>query len=406
MKDDVCIARQPIVNNKKELFAYEFLLKGNIDYNMNTKYLIDSVLNNPAIEKMQGNTQAFFKCDSDFLLSEAADMLNPKTFVLEILPTVLVDNKAVKAVKKLHENGFKIALDDFDLNKENSALISPIIPCLSFCKLEYPKFKESEIYSKLVGIFHKYNIQVISEGLETMSDFKHSNKVGSDLHQGFFFAKSETKNAIKMKIDTMGALHVLNRISGNYLNQDLGVLEQEFKKYPDLTVNLLKYLNSAQFGMRTGITSVKHALTMLGLSKLKRWLIILAYDNNKEISLERSPLLVNAMMRAGFFGGMAKKLKWSSDRAEKAYLMGLISHLDALYETSFENILEQISLDPEISNALLDGEGTMGLLLNIISVIEQGDMESANDSLNALNITQKEVNECLISAYTNSLSIM
>jgi len=402
MKNEVCIARQPIVNNKKELFAYEFLLKGNIDYNMNTKYLIDNVLNNT---KIQENTQAFFKCDYDFLLSNATEALNPKTFVLEILPTVLLDDKAVNAVKQLHEDGFKIALDDFDLNKENSALISPIIPCLSFCKLEYPKFKESEVYSKLVGIFHKYNIQVISEGLESMSDFKHSHSVGSDLHQGFFFGKSEAKTTIKMKIDTMGALHVLNRISGNYMEQDLNVLEQEFKKFPDLTVNLLKYLNSAHFGMRTGITSVKHALTMLGISKLKRWLVILAYDTNKEISLDRSPLLINAMMRANFFGGIAKRLKWSSDRTEKAYLMGLVSHLDALYETSFENILEQISLDPEISKALLNGEGAMGLLLNIMSVIERGDMESANDYLKTLNISQQDVNECLMSAYTSSLSI-
>ncbi|MCL1955725.1 MAG: HDOD domain-containing protein [Fibromonadales bacterium] len=406
MNSELCITRQPIINNKKELFAYEFLFKGNIDYNMNTKFLIDNILNNPGLEKMKGKAQAFFKCDYDFLLSEAPSKLNPEMFVMEILPTILVDSKAVQAVKELYEKGFKIALDDFDLNKENSALISPIIPCLSFCKLEYPKFKESEIYSKLVDLFHKYKIQVISEGLETMSDFKHSNKVGSDLHQGFFFAKSEAKTTIKMKIDTMGALHVLNRISGNYLDQDLGVLEQEFKKYPDLTVNLLKYLNSAHFGMRTEIKNIKHALTMLGITKLKRWLLILAYDTNKEISLDRSPLLINAMMRASFFGGVAKRLKWPTDRAEKAYLMGLISHLDALYETSFENILEQISLDPEISKALLDGEGAMGLLLNIISVIEHGDMESAADSINYLHLTQKDINECLMDAYTSSLSIV
>ncbi|MDR2595238.1 MAG: HDOD domain-containing protein [Fibromonadaceae bacterium] len=406
MSSEICITRQPIINNKKELFAYEFLFKGNLEYNMNTKYLIDNIINNPGIEKMKGKSFAFFKCDYDFLISEYSEKLNPEMFVMEILPTVLVDKKAVTAVKELHEKGFKIALDDFDLNKENSALISPIIPCLSFCKLEYQKLKESEIYSKLVDIFHKYKIQVISEGLETMSDFKHSNKVGSDLHQGFFFAKSEAKTTIKMKIDTMGALHVLNRISGNYLDQDLGVLEQEFKKYPDLTVNLLKYLNSAHFGMRTEITSIKHALTMLGISKLKRWLLVLAYDNNKEVSLERSPLLINAMMRASFFGDIAKKLRWSADRAEKAYLMGLISHLDALYETSFENILEQISLDPEISKALLNGEGVMGLLLNIITIIEKGDMENATEALNTLNLTQKDVNECLMAAYTSSLSIV
>jgi len=141
MKNELCITRQPIVDNKKELFAYEFLLKGNLEYNTNTKYLIDSMLSNPSMTKMQGNAQAFFKCDYDFLTGEVASILTPETHVLEILPTVLMDGKAVDAVKKLHEYGFKIALDDFDLNKENSALISPIIPCLSFCKLEYPKIQ-------------------------------------------------------------------------------------------------------------------------------------------------------------------------------------------------------------------------------------------------------------------------
>jgi EAL and modified HD-GYP domain-containing signal transduction protein len=400
------MARHPIVNRGRELFAYEFLTKGEIeDGASSTSYLLDNVLNNKGIEKMEGNALAFLNCDYDFLLSEIPETLNPNVFVFEIYSTVLTDDKIIGAIKKLYERGFKIALDDFELSQETFAHINPIISCLSFCSLEYPRMKNSKNFPKLIEIFHKYKIQVIVKKVETVFDFKSCNSVGADYFQGYFFARPEKVSQLKIKADTMGALQVLNVMSGNYLELEMEALEKEFKKYPDLIVNLLKYLNSVHFGMRSKITSIKHALSMLGFSKIKRWLLILAYDNS-DTSLEKSPLLINAMTRANFFGGVAKKLGWQNERTEKAFLMGLVSHLDALYQTSMENILENISLDTEITRALLEGEGEMGLLLNIVSVIEQGDMDSVADSLNALRLSQKDVNECLITAYTNSLSVM
>ncbi|MDR1811629.1 MAG: HDOD domain-containing protein [Candidatus Fibromonas sp.] len=401
------MARHPIVTRSKELFAYEFLLQGEVDEEMNTtSYLLDNVLKTIGVEKMEGNSLAFLNCDYDFLLSDIPDTLNPHIYAFEIMATILIDNQIIDIIKNLHQKGFRIALDDFELSQETFALINPIISCLSYCKVEYPRMKNSKILPKLVEIFHKYKIQVIMKKIETVFDFKACCDVGADFFQGYFFAKPEKSAPLKIKADTMGALQVLNMMSGNYLDLEMDSLEKEFKKYPELIVNLLKYLNSVHFGMRSKITSIRHALSMLGFSKIKRWLLILAYDNNSDVSLEKSPLLINAMTRANFFGSVAKKLGWTNERMEKAFLMGLVSHLDALYQTTMENILENISLDSEITKALLEGEGDMGLLLNIVSVIEQGDTENVSGALNALHLTQKDVNECLIIAYTNSLAVV
>jgi EAL and modified HD-GYP domain-containing signal transduction protein len=406
MGESVCVSRQPIVNRGRELFAYELVLKGATSEEDNsTALLLENLANTGGIEKMAGNELAFLNCDYDFLLSDAPQNLNPEVFVLEIYDKILIDDKIIEAIKQLHEKGYKIALDDFELTRESSAIIAPIVSCLSFCKFGYSEIKNRNILPKLIEIFHRYKIQVITKKIETMSDYKLCYKAGSDFYQGYFFAKTENTAPVKIKADTVGAFQVLNHMSGNYLDVDIGFLEGEFKKFPDLTVNLLKYLNSASFGVRSGITSIRHALNMLGLSRIKKWLLVLAYDTNGDVSLEKSPLLVNAMMRANFFVNMAKKLNWSNEKAEKAFLMGLISHLDALYQTTYENILEQISLDVEIAKALLEGAGAMGLLLSIISIIEQGDIEDASEYLDALMLSQKDVNECLISAYTSSLVI-
>ncbi|MDR0517006.1 MAG: HDOD domain-containing protein [Fibromonadaceae bacterium] len=404
--DEICVARQPIMNRDRELFGYELVFKGIIEDELNTTaHLVDNLMSTVGIEKMAGNEFAFLNCDYDFLLSEAPQILNPEVFILEIYDKILIDDKIIETIKQLHGKGFKIALDDFELTKQSSALIAPIIPCLSFCKFGYSEVKNPGLLPKLIEVFHKYKIEVITKKIETMTDFKLCYKSGSDFFQGYFFAKAENAKPVKIRADTVGALRVLNQMSGNYMDVDIGSLESEFKKYPDLTVNLLKYLNTAAFGVRCGITSIRHALSMLGLSRIKKWLLILAYDNNSNVSLEKSPLLVNAMMRANFFVSMAKKLSWSAEKTEKAYLMGLVSHLDALYQTTYENILEQISLDVEIARALLEGAGAMGLLLNIISIIEQGDIEDASEYLEALMLSRKDVNECLISAYTSSLSV-
>jgi EAL and modified HD-GYP domain-containing signal transduction protein len=391
LTENICITRQPIVDNNRELYAHQLLFK---DKMRNS--------NEVGLDKMVGESLTFLNCDYDFLLSETPHGLNPDVFILEVLPITLVDYKIIKTLKGLHAKGFKIALDDFELTQENSTLIAPIIPFLSFCKMEYPKHKDSDKFPKLMEIFHKHQIRVVMESVETISDFKHCHSLGADFFQGYFFAKSESAKSIEIKADTMGAMNILNMMSGNYLDLEINQLEAEFKRYPDLTVNLLKYLNSAHFGMRSGITSIKHALSLLGFSRLKRWLLVLAYDN-PDVNLEKSPLLMNAMMRANFFINVGKKLNWQNERAEKAFLMGLISHLDAFYQTSIQNILSQISLDAEITNALLKGEGEMGVLLDLILIVEQG--KDASELLSLLRLSQKDVNECLIAAYTSSLSL-
>ncbi|MDR1812105.1 MAG: HDOD domain-containing protein [Candidatus Fibromonas sp.] len=411
MNEEICVARQPILNRDKELFGYELLFRrsgqanansaGTILSDMNaTAVVLDNVLNNIGIDKIVQNSPAFLNCSYDFLLSEIPLSLNPDIFVLEILESVKIDEKIIEAVKTLHEKGFKMAIDDFIPTKEKLAEVAPIVPYLAFCKLEYPQIKEIKLLHNITKSFQQKNVKVLAEKIETEEDFKISYDAGADLFQGYFFTKPETIKSVKINSDAMGILKILSLMNKDGL--DMMDLENEFKNHPDLTVNLLKYLNSAAFAMRSKIQSIRHALSLLGLSNLRQWLLILAYAGPNS-SAERSPLLMNATMRANFFGELAKKLNWPLERVEKVYLMGLISHLDALYQTSLTDVLEQISLDNEITTALLEKKGTMGLLVSLINFIEHGDVKDMDQILENLTLSSQDISDCLNSAYKNSI---
>jgi EAL and modified HD-GYP domain-containing signal transduction protein len=411
INEEICVARQPILNRDRELFGYELLFRrggsqaaNNADGILNdmnaTAIVLDNVLNNIGIDKIVQNSFAFLNCSYAFLLSEIPLSLNPDVFVLEILESVKIDDKIVEAVKILHDKGFKMAIDDFVPTKEKLAEVAPIVPYLAFCKLEYPEIKDLNLLRNLVKSFQQKNVKVLAEKIETEEDFKVSCESGCDFFQGYFFTKPEVIKSVKLSSDAVGVLQILSLMNKEGL--DMMDLEREFKNHPELTINLLKYLNSAAFAMRSKITSIRHALSLLGTSNLRRWLLILAYAGNHS-SAEKSPLLMNATMRANFFGELAKKLNWSMEKAEKVYLMGLISHLDALYQTSLDSVLEQISLDKEITTALLEKKGTMGLLVSLIDLIEQGDLKDIDKILEDLTLSSKDVSDCLNSAYKNSV---
>ncbi len=418
MGEEICVARQPILNREKELFAYELLFRRSGQANINansagiilsdmnaTAVVLDNVLNNIGIDKIVQSSLAFLNCSYDFLLSEIPLSLNPDIFILEILESVQIDEKLVDAVKGLSEKGFKMAIDDFIPTKERLAEVAPLVPYLSYCKLEYPEIKDIKLLRNIVKSFQQKNVKVLAEKIETEEDFKISYDAGCDYFQGYFFTKPETIKSVKISSDALGILQILSLMNKDGL--DIMDLENEFKNHPDLTINLLKYLNSAAFAIRSKITSIRHALSLLGLSNLRRWLLILAYAGSSS-KIDKSPLLMNATLRANFFGELAKKLDWPVEKAEKVYLMGLISHLDALYQTSLDHVLEQISLDKEITTALLEKKGTMGLLVSLIKFFEnedlkEEDLKDMDKILEDLTLSPQDLSECWNSAYRNPM---
>jgi EAL and modified HD-GYP domain-containing signal transduction protein len=406
MNEKIFIARQPILDRQQELFAYELLFRKKqndtqasvINSTEATAQVLDNALNNVGISKLVGENLAFINCNKELLTSDILYLLENKIFVLEILESVEINDEIIKAVKDLHNCGYTIAIDDFIPDTMEYERILPLLPYINIVKLEFPATTIEKI-EIMVKILHSKNIKVLAEKIETEKDFKECFDAGCDFFQGYFFAEPENFSANKLSSNAVEVFELLKAISSD---TEIDILETQFRGYPELSVNLIKYLNSAAFALRTQITSIRHAISLLGYENLKRWLLVLAYANKNGTIKKSSPLLINAIKRGILFEEIAKSLNLSKDMAEKAYLTGLISHLDALYKIPMQSVLEQISIDKEISQALLKKEGTLGKSLNLSQAVEIDDLNKVRQIIDSLPISMDDFNKALLKSYDAS----
>ena len=162
-------------------------------------------------------------------------------------------------------------------------------------------------------------------------------------------------------------LKVLAQTTGDAETREI---ETTLKQDPQLSVQLLRLVNSAAFAPSTRINSFAHAITLLGRRQLQRWLQLLLYASQAAGS-GNNPLLAGAALRAALMEGLCKAMR--SDRAiqDEAFMVGMFSRLDALFSQSLESIIGPLRLVAEVNAALLQRSGTLGELLNLVEAAEQ-----------------------------------
>jgi c-di-GMP-related signal transduction protein len=135
------------------------------------------------------------------------------------------------------------------------------------------------------------------------------------------------------------------------------VIEDAFKHEPALTLNLLRVVNSVgRLGNRSAqpVTSLRHAITLLGRRQLQRWLslLLLAPGNNGNDSLDpsRSPLLQVAALRGRMMELLVAVGKpTTTNSSDLAFITGILSMMPAALGLPIEEILEQIAVEREVA---------------------------------------------------------
>ena len=95
---------------------------------------------------------------------------------------------------------------------------------------------------------------------------------GFQLFQGHYFAHPDIISGRSLSPSQTRLIHLINLAARN---SDTVRIEEEFKREPALAVNLLRIVNSVGYGLSQNITSLRHAITLLGRRQLQRWLQLL-----------------------------------------------------------------------------------------------------------------------------------
>lgn len=344
------IARQPIFDASRNVYGYELFFRSGLQNYFNhpdpnqatSKVMADSFfLFN--FNDLTGGKRAFINVPRDILLKEYIFFLPKELVVVELLETVKPDPEVMEACRKLKQAGYLISMDDFVYEER----FRPLLEVADFIKVDFlstPEPARKDLWEKISPL----GIHLIAEKVETPEMFQEAMESGYRFFQGYFFSKPTIlvrKDMPALKLHYFQLLKEIHRAGVDFKS-----LEDIVKKDLSLTYKLLRYINSAYFGLPRKIKSVRQALVLLGEKTIKNWisfvaLATMAVDKPEELA-------VMALVRARFCEALAPYFDLA-DRADDSFLMGLFSLIDAFLDRPLSAILAEIPIDDPIKKALL-----------------------------------------------------
>lgn len=376
---DVALARQPILDRQRTLVAYELLFRrvgettASITDGLSaTAQVVNNAFAEIGLADVLGRYQGFINVDANFLRSEFVTLLPPGDVVLELLEDIEAGPDIVMRCAELRAQGYQLALDDYDGRRTD---LAGLLAIADVVKVDL-SLLTTEGLRKVVKGLRRRGLKLLAEKVETEEQFQRCLRLGFDLFQGYHFAKPQTLSARRPSHRKLALLRLLALITSDATPVQL---ETEFKHHPDLSVNLLRMVNSAAMGLRGTISSMRHAVIMLGRRRLQAWLQLLVYTSGD--SRRALPLLQMASVRGRLLERIAQAERpWDREYHDLAFLTGIFSLMDVLMGMPMTAIVEQINPADAVRAALVHREGSLGVLLGVAERLEAND-RAAVDAL-------------------------
>lgn len=382
------VARQPILDRNKNTFAYELLFRDGsknafpqIDADQATgRIMLDQFFSTqcPAI----GDKIGFINFPYNSLISLAPLLLPKEKIVVEILEDCLPTEELYAAIVCLKSNGYCVALDDFIPSPEWRRFL-PYIDIIKFDIRVIPLKKAARFIEKLKGS----KIKFLAEKVETHEEFQQALAFNFDLFQGYFFSRPEIIRQKKISPFLETVIELCKEISNKEINYKK--LEVIFTSDVTLSFKLLRYVNSSQ--LLTPIRSFHQALAFLGEEKLRKFISLVTISS---IAEDKSDILYTLSIQRARFCELTSQYNETDIGDNQAFLVGLLSLLDALFDAPIEDIVDILPVEPTVKEALLFNSGTLGHLLSLVKAYEKADWEKVYQINTSLNFKDDFTSNC------------
>ncbi len=393
---EVYLARQPIFNRHKELYAYELLFRSSmsngfpgIDGDQATSRILSSSFFTTGISKVSAGKPCFINFTQELLLQGIPAMLPKERVVVEVLEDVSPTPEVVAACRELAVQGYTIALDDFVFAHD----LLPLIELAHIIKFDFRLTPPEELQGVLSSLPKR--IKLLAEKIETYEEFGVARDLGFSYFQGYFFSRPEVmrhKDIAASKLNLFNLLMAINR-------QDIDFKQIERMISPDVSLayKLLRYINSAFYAPVAQIKSVHQAIVYLGAKGTRQFVSLVA---TSALAADKpGELIRTSIVRARLCELLADCTPGRVDSAD-LFLLGLFSLLDAMLDAPMGQLLEALSVAEEIKAALTRDQGPYAAYLRAAVAYEQGQWLDCAQGLEALGIGQHE----MINAYFDALT--
>ena len=388
-QESTAIARQAILDKNRAVFGYEIFDRSRTltEYTAaSDAALLFNVLSHADSEIFLDRKTIFINCTHQTLAGGHLELVQPDRMVLEIspIPDATTDEIEVfsETLNEVRKRGFRLAFDESVLTSAYASWR----PLASFIKLDLFRLTPETLRTAVYQAQRSSTAQLIVEKVETVEQYEWASSLGIQLFQGFWFSKPVLITGQTVRPAQANIIALINLIRRQASTDEI---EAIFKHDPTLSFNLLRFINSAGFGLSCEITSFRHAIMMIGLKKLFRWAALL-------MTTSRAGGVPSAVGNMAVVRGRLMELLAAEllppEECDNAFVVGVFSLLDTMLGMPLNKALESISLPETVTHALLHNAGLLAPFLELTKACESADDAVFARTAASLNLSNHQIN--------------
>ncbi|XTZ37365.1 EAL and HDOD domain-containing protein [Salmonella enterica] len=375
------VARQAIFDVNMNTVGYELLFRDSMTNRFpdvtpeyaTAQIIVEQFLGAP-LGRLKEYSAIFVNFPYDLLVQGMAETLPKDRVIVEILETAEPTPLLLTTVRQLSNQGFRIALDDFSLSDSWDTFLSHI----DIIKFDVRVHTPQQIGDYIREKAHLLTETVfLAEKVETQQEFSCFKDLGCTLFQGHLFSKPEIHAANKLIQNQTITLMLMKEVNAD--SPDFGKIETLLKQDLALSFKLMRYAQNIVFNAR-GIKnfrsqSLKDIIFYLGANELRRFVLVSCLTSvNKE---KMSEIYRQSLIRAKFCE-LVSAHSVSRHSADDAFIVGLFSQLDKIFEMPMADLISQIDVSVNVMMALRDKKGPLNPWLQLFELYEQHQWEEVS----------------------------
>jgi c-di-GMP phosphodiesterase len=402
------IGRQPIIDHAGELIAYDLFYDIPDETQVpadQTSSLIASLINTFCTHNILGDTQGFVKIDDTFLMSGIIYSVPKELFVLSLPHKIALNQESFERIKELKELGYRFALHDISyIQPKRLKRLTAIFPLLSYVKVDIKNLPE-EYMAKLKKVFKLYPLAMIATNVNTQEEYAVVKSLGFPYVEGYYFSEPIIVEHQQVDSKLLTVIRLYNMLTSNATTTE--ELTMTFESNPELTIQLLQYINSSAFSLKYKISSINQVLTLLGRRSLSQWLLLLMYGKHLHNAPTQSLLMQMVTRRTSLMKGFYKLLipRATSDEIGEAFFVGVMSLSSAIMSMPLRLILKDMNLSENVLTALLEHRGLLGGLLETVEAVERFNVQKIREFIQNHNLSYGAVLELISNTALSSQAL-
>jgi EAL and modified HD-GYP domain-containing signal transduction protein len=384
----VLLHRTPVVTRKQELAGYELHL-------LSTDGESAAAGGVAALLAGEGTDADFFeRLPNRFALADCEQVeaekagAAPGRFILGLRADGTVDLGALS--KKCKSAGFGVCV----LDPQNSAWTSALLDQAGYFRLSFAQLNGT--LAKTSQQLRRHNAKQIAADVRTRAEFEAAQQAVCDLFSGYFFLEPLPGEAQTVNPSYNTIVGLMQLVQDN---APIAKIEELLKRDAALSYRLLRYINSAGFGLSCEIQSFRHAVTVLGYQNLHRWLALLLVTAAKQTG---SAALVSAAIARGRLAELLAQGLFEAKERDNLFIVGAFSLLYVILRMPLEKVTDAIALPEPVTDALSTRQGPYGPILQLVELTEKlgqpGVASKASELAMSLGLSLETVNRAQIDA--------